>query len=166
MSDKLEQSMKDGPHSILASMVGEWEGVAKTWFEPGKLGDESTVKGTTRLVAQGNFLLHEYEGTLMGQPMQGCAIIGHYIGGNRWQIAWVNNHHNGTRIMLSEGKEDDSRDKPNVLGSYPAGDGSPDWGWRTTLEMRGADNFVLMHYNITPDGDESPGVEFDYSRKK
>ena len=164
MSDKLEQSKKDGPHALLASMVGDWEGVAKTWFEPGKIGDESPVKGTTRLVAQGNFLLHEYGGTLMGGAMQGCAIIGHYLGGKRWQVAWVNNFHNGTRIMVSEGKEGESPDKPNVLGSYPAPEG-PDWGWRTTPEMRGKDNLVVTHYNMTPDGDESPAVEFDYKRK-
>jgi hypothetical protein len=164
MSDKLEQSKQDGPHAVLASMVGEWEGVARTWFEPGKIGDESPVKGTTRLVAQGNFLLHEYEGTLMGQPMQGCAIIGYYLGGNRWQAAWVNNHHNGTRIMLSEGEEGDSRERPSVLGSYPV-PGHPDWGWRTTLEMHSPDNLVITHHNITPEGEESPGVEFAYKRK-
>ena len=76
----------------------------------------------------------------------------------------MNNFHNGTRIMVSEGKEGESPDKPNVLGSYPAPEG-PDWGWRTTLEMRGKDNLVVTHYNITPDGDESPAVEFDYKRK-
>ena len=164
MSDKLEQSKKDGAHALLASMAGEWKGVCKTWFEPGKLGDESPIKGTTRLVLDGMFLLHEYEGTLMGEPMQGCAIIGFYIGGNRWQAAWVNNHHNGTRIMVSEGKEGESADKPNVLGSYPAGDGSPDWGWRTKLELRDKDNLVITHYNITPQGEESPGVEISYKR--
>ncbi|MCA8915564.1 MAG: DUF1579 domain-containing protein [Planctomycetes bacterium] len=164
MSDKLKQSRTDGPHKLLASMVGEWRGVAKTWFEPGKIGDESPVEGTTRLIANGNFLLHEYEGTLMGGHMQGLAIIGYYNGGKRWQTAWVNNHHNGTRIMVSEGKEGAPTDKPNVLGSYPAGDGSPDWGWRTTLELRSPDNLVLMHYNITPEGEESPAVEFDYKR--
>ena len=163
MSDKLEQSKKDGPHALLASMVGEWQGTARTWFEPGKIGDESPIKGTTRLVANGNFLLHEYEGTLMDEPMQGLAIIGYYIGGKQWQTAWVNNHHNGTRIMVSEGTE--AADKPNVLGSYPAGEG-PDWGWRTTLELKSPKKLVLMHYNITPEGEESSAVEFDYKRVK
>ncbi|MEZ5992705.1 MAG: DUF1579 domain-containing protein [Planctomycetota bacterium] len=164
MSKKLDESKQDGAHALLASMVGEWQGVAKTWFEPGKLGDESPITGNTRLALDGMFLLHEYEGTLMGGPMKGLAIIGRSLGEQQWQVAWIDSVHNGTRIMHSVGEKDAPADKTNVFGTYPAGDGSPDWGWRTTLEMRTPDNLVITHYNITPEGEESPGVEIDYKR--
>jgi hypothetical protein len=164
MSDKLEQSKRDGAHALLASMAGEWEGVCKTWFEPGKLGDESPIKGTTRLVLDGMFLLHEYEGTLGGNPMKGMAIIGYSLGEEQWQVAWIDSIHNGTRIMHSTGDKGAPQDQPIVLGSYPPGDGSPDWGWRTTLELREPNNLVITHYNITPQGEEAPGVEINYKR--
>lgn len=164
MSEKLEQSKQDGAHALLASMAGEWEGDCKTWFEPGKLGDESPVKGTMRLVLDGMFLLHEYEGSLQGAPMKGLAIIGYSMAEQQWQVSWINSFHNGTRIMHSTGDEGAPQDQPNVLGSYPPGDGSPDWGWRTKLELRGPDNLVITHYNITPEGEEDPGVEIDYRR--
>ena len=44
--DKLAESKESGAHGRLASLVGEWEGTTKTWFEPGKLGAESPSKGT------------------------------------------------------------------------------------------------------------------------
>ena len=136
MSDKLEQSKKDGPHALLASMVGDWEGVAKTWFEPDNLGDESPIKGTTRLVLDGLFLLHEYEGTLMGSAMKGLAIIAWSIGEQQWQVSWINSVHNGTRIMHSVGEKGAAEDKPNVKGSYPAGDGNTfDMEYYTSTHM-------------------------------
>lgn len=158
---KFAQSKVDGPHALLAAMVGEWAGVARTWFEPGKLADEAPIKGSTRLILDGMFLLHEYEGGMTGHAMQGLAIHGYSCGEKRWQTAWVDSVHNGTRIMLSQGAIDASTGKPNFLGSYPAPPG-PDWGWRTTLELRDIDNLVISHFNITPDGDESIGVEIDY----
>ena len=51
---------------------------------------------------------------------------------------------------------------PDVLGSYPAGPET--WGWRTTLTLKVRDRLILRHYNITPKGEESLGVEFDYRR--
>lgn len=147
------------PLGLLASMVGEWQGTAKTWFEPGQLGDESPIKGSTRLALDGTFLVHEYGGSLMGSPMRGLAIIGYSKGEKQWQVAWVDNAHNGTRIMLSKGEGA----APNVTGHYPV-PGHPDWGWRTTLEMAGPDQLVIRHYNITPEGAEAIGVEIDYRR--
>lgn len=164
MTDNLDQSKHDGPHALLASMVGEWLGTARTWFDPGQLGDESPVKGSTRLALDGSFLVHEYEGSLGGEPMLGLAIIGYSLDDKRWQSAWVNDHHNGTRIMYSLGQSGAPADMPNVLGHYPAPPGL-DWGWRTTLELRAPDNLVITHYNITPDGEESHGIEFDYRRR-
>jgi hypothetical protein len=160
---KFEQSKVDGPHALLASMVGEWSGMAKTWFEPGKLADEAPIKGSTRLIVDGMFLLHEYEGGMTGFPMKGLAVHGYSLGEKRWQTAWVDSAHNGTCIMLSLGAIDASTARPDFLGSYPAPTG-PDWGWRTTLELRGKDNLVISHFNITPDGHEAIGVEIDYKR--
>jgi hypothetical protein len=162
MSRKLEQSKQDGPHSVLARMTGKWRGTAATWFEPGKLADESEIVGETRLILNGMFLLHEYAGGLQGKPLKGVAIHGYDLAARRWTTAWVDSFHNGTRIMLSEGNQDD--DTPSMRGQYPAPPG-PDWGWRTTLELRGS-NLVITHFNITPDGDEAKAVEISYQPRE
>jgi len=75
----LDQSKASGPHAFLAKLVGEWEGVTQTWFEPGKMADESPVRGTIRSILDGRFMLHEYEWSLMGESMQSVAIIGYSL---------------------------------------------------------------------------------------
>lgn len=165
MSEKLKQSLKNGAHALLARMAGRWQGTARTWFEPGKLAETSPVRGQIKRVLKGMFAQHSYRGRLMGDPMIGLALIGYSLGEQQWQVAWVDSVHNGTRVMLSVSPSGASPLRPNVLGSYPAPQG-PDWGWRTTLELRGRDRLLLRHFNVTPQGQESIGVEFDYRRVK
>ena len=68
---KVESSSSKGkpivPKKILKSLLGVWGGNCKTWFEAGKLADESEVKGTIRPVLDGRFIRHEYEGTMNGE---------------------------------------------------------------------------------------------------
>ena len=47
-TSKLEASLESGMHKKLQSLTGNWEGITKTWFEPGVLADESPVKGAIR----------------------------------------------------------------------------------------------------------------------
>src|SRR5262245_28968657 len=48
------------PKDLLKSLVGAWEGTCQTWFEPGKLADESKVKGEIRPLLDGRFFRHTY----------------------------------------------------------------------------------------------------------
>jgi len=164
MSGTFSTSLTSGAHALLARMAGRYEGISRTWFEPGEPIDTSPVKGTLRVVLGGRFLMHEYSGSMEGKPLEGIALIGYFLGDGHWQTAWVDSFHNGTRIMLSESAIGSDPQRPDVLGSYPAGDGSPDWGWRTTLEQPSADRLVITHFNITPQGEEVKAVEFDYRR--
>jgi len=44
-----DQTMPDSTglrvNALFDAMIGRWEGTCRTWFEPGKLSDESTVTG-------------------------------------------------------------------------------------------------------------------------
>ena len=79
MSRNLGESKAEGPHALLAKMVGTWEGTARTWFEPEQLADTSPVKGSVRLVLDGRFAIHEYEGSLQGHVMKGVALHGYAL---------------------------------------------------------------------------------------
>jgi hypothetical protein len=164
MTEKFEKSLADGPHFELSRLAGEWEGIARTWFEPGKLADESPVKGKIRSILGGRFVMHEYEGSLSNAPLQGIAIIGYHLALRKYQVAWVDSFHNGTAIMLSEGKRDTT--EMNVTGSYAYVTPGLEqhWGWRTTIELVNEDELVLRAYNVSPEGQEDLATEAVYKR--
>jgi hypothetical protein len=46
-----------------------------------------------------------------------------------------------------------------LYGTYPAGDGSPDWGWRIVLDWCDPDYFSFRMFNVLPDGTDVLAVD-------
>lgn len=164
MSSFEESAAPGGAHHFLARLEGEWSGSSRLWFEPGELADESPVQGSIRLVLGGRFALHEYANTIDQRRVEGIMLIGYDLGTQRFEVAWVDSFHNGTRIMLSKGETKAAVDALSVLGSYSDGQGGPDWGWRSAIELTESGELLLRHFNITPQGEEALAVEFAYHR--
>ncbi|MFY0580084.1 DUF1579 domain-containing protein [Cystobacter fuscus] len=161
----LEQSQAEGGlHHQLSKLVGEWEGVTRTWFEPDTLEDESVWRGTIRPVLGGRFVVHEYEGAFKGKPLAGMAIYGYHLDPERYEMAWVDSFHSGTGIMFSTGSR--GGQGYAVQGSYAAPSGPP-WGWRTEIHQPEPDRLLITHYNIPPEGQgpETKAVETEYRRR-
>ena len=106
---KFEDSIESGVHAHLSLLVGEWTGAAKTWFEPGVVGDESPMTGRMKAILGGRFILHEYTGSMAGKPFEGVAIYGFDLATNKFQSAWIDSFHMSTGIMFSEGDLGTSR---------------------------------------------------------
>lgn len=164
---KFEESKESGKHSALLKMEGEWEGTAKTWFEPGILADESIMKGSIRPVLNGMFLIHEYSGSMQGKPFEGISIYGYNLNDDKFQCANIDSFHNGTAIMMQNGEEGSG--KFSSLGHYNY-KVSPDeiqtWGWRTELDQPDNNTLKITIYNVTPAGEEAKGIEINYKRIK
>jgi len=158
-----QQANEPTPHDRLAAMVGEWEGPARTWFEPDVLGDEARWRGSIRLALGGLFAIHEYTGTICGEQLEGMAIIGYNRMRKRYEMAWIDNNHNGSALMYCIGGT--AAEAPSVLGSYTDPSGGPDWGWRTTLEMPDENTLVITAYNIPPGGEDAKAIETVYPRQ-
>ncbi|CAG0931774.1 hypothetical protein PLCT1_01895 [Planctomycetaceae bacterium] len=161
---EFEDSLANGPHALLARLAGNWNGTCKTWFEPGKLADTQPISGRIRRVLGGRFVKHSYKSRLMGQTMRGHSLIGFDLARAKFIVAWADSCHNGTTIMNSIQDRAPEKNAFSVLGSYPDGQGGPDWGWRTEYRIVGDDEISVKHFNIPPKTGEALAVEIKYTR--
>lgn len=165
MITKFEESIREGHHQNLSLMAGTWQGTARTWFEPGKLADESVITGTIKQVLDGRFLLHEYKSSFAGKALEGITILGYDLNTRSFQTAWIDSFHMGTGIMLSKTKTETGPFE--VQGGYEVIQNNKEeiWGWRTEVFLGGKNNLIIKAFNIDPEGQESLASEINYERK-
>lgn len=165
MDEQPLSSALTNAHQQLARLAGEWEGIAKTWFGPDVLADESPVSGSMTLILGGRFIHHQYKGRFGDKALEGMAIIGYHAALGKFQCAWVDSFHNDTAIMFSEGEKGTT--DLNMLGSYVylAPGIEQSWGWRTEIDIVSDNEIVFTAFNISPEGDAVKATETVYRRK-
>lgn len=161
--EESEKTANSESQRMLQKLVGDWKGNTKTWFEPGKLADESETTASFKTVLGGSFVMCEYSGSLLGDKLEGIVLFGYNLPFERYESAWIDTAHMGTGIMYSQGEG--NIDKFAVVGRYAMAPGQDEWGWRTEIDFVDADHIVITAYNITPAGEEGKAVEHDFVRQ-
>jgi hypothetical protein len=148
--------------SLFEKMVGKWEGVCRTWFEPDKLADESAISGDITEVLDGRFLPHRYKSTIQGKAREGEELIAFSATTRQFQISWVDGFHMSDAIMFSQGEAFERGF--SVFGEYDVGEALPKWGWRTEFDLIDDDRLTITAFNVTPEGTEVRAIEIMYRR--
>jgi hypothetical protein len=158
---ELDESLVDGPHALLARLVGRYEGRAKLWMEPGKLEDDEPVTGEIVPLLGGRFVQHTYTTRIGGDEESGLALVGCKLDEPRWQVSWIDSWHTAGEIMQPSGPYLSGAAEVDVSTTYAG-----EWNWCTTFTPGdGDDGTVLVrHYNSGPEHPEYLCVELSYQR--
>ncbi|MNR82408.1 hypothetical protein D3C72_131660 [compost metagenome] len=133
--------------SPLAALIGEWAGTTRTRFRPTDPFEPCEVKARMRWVANGAFVLYEYDGMFNGEVAHGAAFFGLDPDSGEGSAAWVDSFHSSAAPTLSKGKAAPG-EILNVAATY--GDPAEPWGWQTVITEEGPDTIAILAYNIPP----------------
>jgi len=126
---------------IPSSHHGRFGGINRLWFMPGTpahISDGVLVVAANRVSVR---WAHD------GAPKEGELVL--RGPGPSCRGDFADTFHAASGLLLHGHVQGST---VRLFGTYPAGDGLPDWGWRIVLDWCDPDHFGLRMFNVLPDG--------------
>lgn len=167
MGTSYQYYKKMATSKFLHKSVGSWKGESKLHLEWLPEDQRVTVcdsKLHIDLDMQKKYATLTYTWVYDGKVEEGSM---HVCGSSKQKsstIGWVDSWHQHGSVLHLKGAEFND-ESVKCSGTYPSGDGSPDWGWRIELSLPEENQFLLKMINISPEGKESWAVECFYQRE-
>jgi len=139
---------------IPSSHHGRFFGINRLWFRPGtpaQVSDGWLVVAADRVSVR---WAHE------GAPKEGELVLRGPAPSCRGDF--TDTFHAATGLVLHGHVQGGAL---LIYGTYPAGEGSPDWGWRIALDWWDPDHFGFRMFNVLPDGTDVLAVDLLGSRE-
>jgi hypothetical protein len=142
-----EPRMPQGEVAIPTTHHGAWSGPNRLWmFDPDTPdrgdGTLEVAATTVRYTWTRGEKTHQGELDLAGQPE---ALRGE----------WTDDFHAAKGMTLHGFQREGV---VHLYGTYPAGQGQPDWGWQIELDARDREAFTLRMFNVVPGEGPMPAV--------
>ncbi len=151
-------------HKMLKSMAGTWKCECEHMMPTGQ-SEKTEGKSTIRTVMGGRYIVENFEGEFMGQPMKGMGLVGYDKNLGKFVGTWIDNFNTG--IMSYQGSYDPATKTMVSMGeaTCPMGPSkckmvmkmisSDEMQFNMSMSM-GADTemqpCMSMHYTRTDDG--------------
>lgn len=142
-------------HKELAVFVGSWETKMEA-LSPGMEAFNSTGSATFESTMGGRFIKQHYNGSMMGQPMQGIGLSGYNKAAKQYEGVWHDSM--GTALYVVTGEKTDTGWVYEGEETDPMS--GEKFGYRHVITMDGKDKFsFVMQY--PPEVAAGMGVEVE-----
>ncbi len=161
MQAYMDAGTPGAPHQELASTIGTYRMVIKSWHEPGGPAMEDTGTAVRKMILDGRVLVEEVQSSMMGMSFTGHGLTGYdNVSGKYWSI-WMDSMSTG--MMVSEGTCD-AQHACTFTGSWndPITKG-PKKVRMTTRRTPASEIFEM--YGPGRDGKEMKMMEITYTKK-
>jgi hypothetical protein len=140
-------------HQHLANMAGEWDCTVKSNWTGQPEQSKATVKAHMRM--GGRYLVSNFQGTMMGQPLNGQGIMGYNNMSKKYETVWRDNM--GTGMMIETGTCDSAGKVITTSGESAGPDGK--MMKSRTVYTIGDKKYSIEMYQPGPDGKETKVFE-------
>lgn len=149
-------------HAQLASTVGDYDLVVRSWNAPGAAPSDETGTATRTMALGGRVLVEQLSSKMQGQPFDGHGMTGYDNVSGKWWGTW--NDSMSTGVMVSEGDCDDAG-ACSFHGSWNDPVSKQPVAARFTTRWTSPTTEVFEMYGPGPDGKEFRMMEMTYTKR-